>query len=273
VTHSVDLYDTTYGDFETIARRRVRRETYGEDVGQNGWLTAEELRQFVGWLGLTSHSHLLEVGSGSGGPALFLAELTGARMTGIDINGHAIAAANKMARERDLDSLAHFVQADAGVSLPFDDEAFDAVMCIDAINHLPSRSRVLTNWCRVLKTGGSVLFTDPIIVTGLISNEEIAIRSSIGYFLFTPPGENERLLWEAGFKLVRTEDVTENAAQVAERWHEARFRHQEALVSLEGAATFEGLQRFLVTTRVLASERRLSRYVFLARKFRESSCR
>jgi len=273
VTSSVNLYDTTYGDFETIARQQVRRETYGEDVGQNSWLTADELRQFAGWLGLNSRSNLLEVGSGSGGPALFLTELTGARVTGIDVNAYAIAAANKMARERDLDSLGHFVKADARVSLPFDDEAFDAVICIDAINHLPSRSRVLNDWCRVLKTGGAVLFTDPIIVTGPISSEEIASRSSIGYFLFTPPGEDERLLWEAGFELVRTEDVTENAARVAAQWHEARCRHQEALVNLEGAATFEGLQRFLMITRVLASERRLSRHVFLARKLGESSHR
>ncbi len=78
---------------------------------------------------------------------------------------------------------------DASDALPFADAQFDALVCIDAINHLPGRLSVLREWRRVVKEDGLILFTDPITVTGLLSNEEIAIRSSIGYFLFTPPGE------------------------------------------------------------------------------------
>jgi SAM-dependent methyltransferase len=62
------------------------------------------------------------------------------------------------------------------------------------MSHLPGRLQILKEWYRVLHPGGRLLYTDPIIVTGLLSYEEIAIRSSIGYFLFTPPGEDERLL-------------------------------------------------------------------------------
>jgi len=266
VPDPVDLYDTTYGSFETVAREQVRRETYGEDLGQNSWLTAEELRRFLGWLDLAPSSHVLEVGSGSGGPALFIAQLTGARITGIDVNTHAVAGANKVAQDRHLHTSAHFLRADAGLPLPFAGRTFDAVICIDTINHLRDRARVLAEWHRVLKEGGRVLFTDPVIVTGLISNEEIAIRSSIGYFLFAPPGENESLLAKAGFEMVRTEDVTQNVALVAERWHKARISHREALVGLEGERTFDGLQRFLAATQVLAREQRLSRHAFLARK-------
>ena len=52
------------------------------------------------------------------------------------------------------------------------------------------------------------------VVTGLVSNEELATRSSTGYFEFCPPGANERLIRQAGFKLVRTEEVTENEVEV-----------------------------------------------------------
>src|SRR5579884_1064655 len=205
MAESVDLYNTTYGNLEMDAQEQVRRETYGEDLGQSSWLTVDELRRFLNWLQIGTDSHLLEVGCGSGGPDLFAAQLTGARVTGIDINEHGIAVANKMAQDRGLENQVHFVQLDAASQLPFDDQTFDAVMCIDAIIHVPGRAKVLAEWRRVLKTGGRALFTDSTIITGLVSKEEIATRSAIGYFDFAAPGEDERLLREAGFEVERVE--------------------------------------------------------------------
>jgi ubiquinone/menaquinone biosynthesis C-methylase UbiE len=54
--------------------------------------------------------------------------------------------------------LARFA-ADAGLPLPFADASFDAVVCIDAINHRPDRLGVLRDWHRVLKPGGRIMFT------------------------------------------------------------------------------------------------------------------
>jgi hypothetical protein len=118
----------------------------------------------------------------------------------------------------------------------------------------------------VVRPGGRVLFTDAMVLTGLVSNEELATRSSIGFYLFLPPGVNERLLERAGFTLLEVLDLTEAAAQVALRWHDARARYREALIAREGAANFEGLQRFLLGTHTLSAERRLSRFAYLAEK-------
>ena len=118
----------------------------------------------------------------------------------------------------------------------------------------------------MLRPGGRMLFTNPIIVTGILSNEEIATRSSIGYFLFTPPGEDERLIQQAGFALVHTLDVTESNAAVPKRWYDARARRRDGLIELEGEAEFEKTQRFLSVVNTLASERRLSRFAFVAQK-------
>ena len=41
IAQQVQLYDTTYKTFELDARRQVRRETYGDDLGQNSWLSEE----------------------------------------------------------------------------------------------------------------------------------------------------------------------------------------------------------------------------------------
>jgi SAM-dependent methyltransferase len=150
--------------------------------------------------------------------------------------------------------------------LPFDDETFDAIMCIDSMNHFNDRLGSLQEWQRVLKSGKRALFTDPVVITGPISNEELAARSSIGFFLFVPLSMTEKLIREAGLKLLRREDVTENIELTSGRWHDSRQKHRNDLIQIEGEERFEGLQKFLSTVHILTSERRLSRFVFLVEK-------
>lgn len=266
VDPAVNLYGAAYGNFLAGALGEMRREAYGEDIGQHSWLLADAYRRYLGWLALEPASQALDVACGAGGPALFLGRVCGCQVQGMDIQAAAIAAANEMAREAGLDGRARFRQGDASQPLPFADASFDALLCIDAINHLANRPRVLAEWRRVLKPGGRLLFSDPAVVTGAVSNEELAIRSSNGYFLFTPPGEDERLLDAAGFALLRREDSTADVAALAQRRFDARAAHREALLALEGQDAYEGMQRFLAVAALLAGERRLSRMVFLARK-------
>jgi hypothetical protein len=72
-TPPVILYDHAYGDFTSDAEAAVRRETYGEDLGQSSWMTATEWLGFADRLGVGASSNVLEVGSGSGGPGVYLA--------------------------------------------------------------------------------------------------------------------------------------------------------------------------------------------------------
>jgi SAM-dependent methyltransferase len=263
---SMPFYTLTYDHFAHPLLAEIRQETFGEDIGQHGWLTADEYRDYLRRLAVTTASQVLDIGSGSGGPALFLARTTGCQVTGVDINPNSTSAANAWAHARGLDALVHFHHADASRRLPFADHAFTTVIGIDSMNHVPGRLQVLQEWHRVLRPGGRVLFTDPTIVSGILSNEEIAARSCIGYVLFTAPGEDERLLREAGFALEHTLDGTENSAVLAQRWHEARARRRDALIQLEGAGEFENTQRFLSAVHTLARERRLSRCAFVAQK-------
>jgi SAM-dependent methyltransferase len=262
----VDLYDNVYADFASRAEAEVRRETYGEDMGQTSWLTAKEWLGFADRLAIGADSDVLEVGSGSGGPAVYLALARGCRITGVDINEHGVRNAAALAQSRGVADRARFQAVDGGRPLPFPAGSFDAVVSNDAMCHIRDRLAALREWHRVLGPKGRVLFTDAMVLTGIASHEELATRSSIGFYLILPPGENERLLRESGFHLLEVEDVTANEAEVARRWHDARQRQQEALVAREGQANFDGLQRFLRCAHLLASERRLSRFAYLAEK-------
>jgi SAM-dependent methyltransferase len=262
----IDLFYGTYGNFGDPVLDAIRKETFGTDIGQNSWLTVDEYERLLPWLELSPESHALEVASGSGGPALYLARSTGCRVTGIDANESGVATATEMAARSGDANRVRFRVADANASLPFDEDSFDALLCMDSMNHFPNRLAVFREWRRVLRPGGRALFTDPVVVTGPVTNDELALRSSIGLFLFVPPGVNERLIDEAGFRLVRQEDVTSNAALVAGCWHRAREKHRNGLLPMEGEERFEGLQRFFQSVHDLTSERRLSRIAYLAEK-------
>src|SRR5262249_9340103 len=136
----------------------------------------------------------------------------------------------------------------------------------DVMCHLPNRLDILREWHRVTVPGARILYTDPTIVTGLVTDSEIADRSAVGVYVFSAEWVNETVLAEAGFELSHREDLTENMAAMAGRWHDARARFRGELLTDEGEATFEGIQRFLAACHLLARERRLSRYAYLARR-------
>jgi SAM-dependent methyltransferase len=130
-----DVFDAAYAGSAEALYPEIRREAFGEDIGQVSWLTADDQRAFCDWLELGPVSRVLEVACGADGPALFTTEETGAFVTGVDIHEASIEAATVAANERGLGEKARFLVADGRVRLPFDERRFDAIICVYAINH------------------------------------------------------------------------------------------------------------------------------------------
>jgi ubiquinone/menaquinone biosynthesis C-methylase UbiE len=149
-----DYYDANYGNFQAELYEEIRREAFGEDIGQNSWLTADEQDKFINWLNLSPGKTLLDVACGAGGPALRVAATTGCSIVGIDIHELGISTACSLAAQRRLSGIAKFQVVNAAQQLPFADVSFDAITCIDAINHLPNRQFIVSDWARLLKRGG-----------------------------------------------------------------------------------------------------------------------
>ncbi|MEM9667851.1 MAG: bifunctional 2-polyprenyl-6-hydroxyphenol methylase/3-demethylubiquinol 3-O-methyltransferase UbiG [Pseudomonadota bacterium] len=106
--------------------------------------------QHIDWQGKT----VLDLGSAGG----FMAEAIasrGARVTGIDPSEPAIAAARAHASAHDLN-----IDYNVGVgeSLPFKDNNFDAVVCVDVLEHVSDLAQVIAEVARVLKLNGQFLF-------------------------------------------------------------------------------------------------------------------
>jgi cyclopropane fatty-acyl-phospholipid synthase-like methyltransferase len=261
-----DFYGPQYARFGSATAAEVRRDVYGEDIGQQNWQTAAERAEVVDLLRIDADSRVLDIACGAGGPSLALVERTGCRLTGLDVEAAGIARAEAQASLRGLTDRATFAVADCGAQLSFEDGSFDALLCIDAILHLGDRLKTFAEWARVLDQGGRVLFTDGAVLTGPVAKSELDIRAAMGSCLFVPPGFNEEAVAAVGLTLVRRDDRTTATAETATKWHAARSRRTTLLVAEEGADWFAQRQLFLATTGELARSRRLSRFLYVAEK-------
>lgn len=115
-----------------------------------------QLYHHVATQGELRGKEVLEVSCGHGGGASWIKRsLQPARYTGLDLNHQGIAFCRK---QHAIDGLT-FMQGDAQ-QLPFPDASFDAVLNVEASHCYPSLPRFLAEVGRVLRPGGSFLYTD-----------------------------------------------------------------------------------------------------------------
>ena len=110
-------------------------------------------------LNLAPGSRVLDVASGNGASALFLAERFGCHVVGIDYSGENVAGASELASAKKLSSLVRFERGDAE-GLFFPDESFDAIICECAFCTFPNKGDAVREFARVLRPGGRVGLSD-----------------------------------------------------------------------------------------------------------------
>jgi SAM-dependent methyltransferase len=112
-----------------------------------------------------SGTDVLEVGSGRGGGALYVARYRHPRsVTGLDFSARAVELCNTYRHAPGL----RFVLGDAQ-SMPFPDESFDAVVNVESSHCYPSVDRFLAEVNRVLRPNGSLFYADLRTLDGLAS--------------------------------------------------------------------------------------------------------
>ena len=254
-----------YGEFCSPLMRQIRREAYGDDIGQHSWITVEELRSDISRLQLSPSTRLLDLGCGPGGPLTFVLSSVGCHGTGMEVSASALSVARGQAVSLGVDRLATLHEADLNEPIPLAGGSFDAAMSLDVVLHLRDRVEMFREVARVLVPGGRFLLTDAGVVTGSISDEEVALRSIHGHTQFAAPGFNERTLERAGFRILAVEDRTSSLLKNATGRITARLAHREELERVEGVTYFERQQRYLETVIRLSRRGAVSRTMYLAR--------
>lgn len=160
-----------------LATKGVALDGLSEDVLKDydqdhfgGLLAVEELALGAGIDGST---RVLDVCSGIGGPARYLASRLGCRVTGLDITASRHESAVRLTHLVGLDRLVDFQLGNA-LDMPFEDGSFDVVIGEEAFCHVPDKPRLIRECARVVKPGGRLAFTDILKCEGL--GAEVAAR-------------------------------------------------------------------------------------------------
>ena len=185
---------------------QVMEFMYGADYLSIGG--PESTQILAGFAGVSDASRVLDLGSGLGGPALFLADRYGCTVTGLELMQASAATALQRATGRGLTPNAAFVCGD-GARMPFRDAAFDVIIGQDAWCHVPDKSALLSECARVLLPGGTVAFTDWLYAGApedFADNPVLAAAASPDAASFD---DYRRALGASGFDLREAHDVGE----------------------------------------------------------------
>lgn len=148
---------------------------------------------------------VLDCGCGTG-PILSLLceEHPQARYTGIDLTPKMI----EVAKRKKLPGV-RFVLGDCE-ELPFEADAFDAVICCQSFHHYPNPQCFFNGVCRVLRPGGRLILRDmtaPSFLLGLFNRIEIPLLNRMGRGDVHVYGAREiqMMCEDAGLKMERFE--------------------------------------------------------------------
>jgi SAM-dependent methyltransferase len=163
----------------------------------------------------TMDAHLLDVGSGIGGPARYFASVFGCRVTGVDLTPQFVAAATELTRLTGLAGSVDFIEGDVA-ELPFEPDAFDHTYCFYVGMNLPDKPAVLRECFRVLRPGGLLLWTE---VTSGLGDPHYPLpwaRDAAGSHV----GASETLagnIRDAGFEVLSVDDETDAHLELAQQ--------------------------------------------------------
>ena len=239
--------------------RRIYNELTEADAGENP-LAPEQLFPFdqihyegtdavraaAEMLGLTSDHRVLDVGSGLGGPARYLAHTTGCHVTALEIQEEMHTIASDLTRRCHLASPVTHVRGDA-LTIPLPDRSFDAVVSWLAVHHIHDRPRLCERMARALRPGGQVYIEDLCQRVPFSEADLLDVRNTLHGISMTSAEEYERDFRNAGFSTVALIDMTGRwaafCARRAAAWQEAHARH----VRVHGEDTHSRLERFFLT--------------------------
>ncbi len=108
---------------------------------------------------LKENSKIADIGCGTGGQTMVLAQNTECQITGVDMVSDFVDIFNNNARKLNLDTKVHGIVADA-LDLPFEMEEFDLIWSEGMIDSL-GFEKTLSYWNSYIKTGGYVAVTSP----------------------------------------------------------------------------------------------------------------
>ncbi len=150
---------------------------------------------------ITSDSVILDAGCGTGQTAAYLYNQFGANITGLEINRTMLNKAKSRFATHQLP-----IQLVEGSveEIPFSDNTFDLIIC-ESVLAFTKKDQALSEFYRVLKTGGKLIANEMTINSPLNSEEKEVIIAFYGVDSLLLEEDWRRILQKAGFAEIKTE--------------------------------------------------------------------
>jgi len=159
--------------------------------------------------GINADTFVLDVGSGVGGPARYLAETYGCRVTGVDLSEPFVDAARYLTERTGQTGQVSF-QTGSALDLPFNDGHFDVALLQHVSMNIADRAQLYREIRRVLKPGGKFATFDVVLNSGDPHYPVPWARTPETSFLLTAAATREAIE-HAGFRALTLKDDTEAA--------------------------------------------------------------
>ncbi|MFD9815556.1 SAM-dependent methyltransferase [Streptomyces sp. NPDC059080] len=177
----------------------------------------------AGRLAAAPGQRLLDVGCGTGRPALRIARATGARVSGISVSNQDIDLARTRADATALADRVDFRYADA-CALPFDVASFDGAWAIESMMHISDRTIALTEIARTLRPGSPLVITDVLLRSPVTGDTADLVRQTCRAFQspsLPEPAELRTSLDRAGLEVVEFHDIGEHVRRTYQAFADA----------------------------------------------------
>jgi cyclopropane fatty-acyl-phospholipid synthase-like methyltransferase len=206
----------------------------------------DAVRAAAGLIGLGRNSRVLEIGSGLGGPARYLAQTVGCHVTALELQPELHDLASELTRRCGLSKRVVHVRGDA-LSYPLPVAGFDAGLSWLAVHHILERPRLMQRLAHAIKPQGHVYIED-LVMREVTSREDVAtLRNTLYAVTLTDADAYAQDLEDAGFDEIDITDMTSSwgafCAARAKAFRENRQRH----VRIHGEAAAARLERFFST--------------------------
>ena len=158
--------------------------------------------------GIRREHHVLDVCSGMGGPARWIAHRYGCRVTGLDFTESRVEAAKRLTRRVRLDHLVDFVQGDA-TAMPLSDSRYDVLIGQESWLHIPDKAALIQQCARVVKPTGTIAFTDIVLRAELTRGEQQRLAAEMHAPTIASADRYAELLENNGCQVELREDLSD----------------------------------------------------------------
>jgi sarcosine/dimethylglycine N-methyltransferase len=206
-THPINEYEI----IEKLGADGIELETLTEEIlkdyDQDHFGGLEAVDVLAEKAGIDASARVLDVCSGMGGPARYLAHRLGCRVTGLDITQSRHEAAVRLTELVGLEHLVDFRLGNA-LDMPFADATFDVVIGQEAFAHVPDKPRLIAECARVVRPGGVIAFTDILRREGLSAAEFERLQSGMTFQSLETLDGYGRLLPRCGCAVLMQDDLS-----------------------------------------------------------------